>query len=135
MDQIFLANWLMPDFEENTSATEFFRPFSVLKEVRRATLWVSALGVYAARINGEKVSYPLAPGWTSYQHRVQYQTYDVTALLREKNLLSVTVAQGWRMPYGFQGVTPVKTWTTPEISGDEYALIAALRIDYADGGS
>ena len=132
-DKIFLANWLMPQFEEKTSATEFFRPFRTGGNIRSAILCVSALGVYEARINGEKVSWPLAPGWTAYQHRVQYQKYDITAYLREDNLLSVTVAQGWRMPYGFEGVTPVRAWTTPEISGDEYALIASLQIVYEDG--
>ncbi|MBR6745594.1 MAG: family 78 glycoside hydrolase catalytic domain, partial [Clostridia bacterium] len=120
-------------FEEKTSATEFFRPFRLKGAVKSAVLCVSALGVYEARINGEKISWPLAPGWTAYQHRVQYQKYDIAQYLQEENTLSVTVAQGWRMPYGFQGVTPVKTWTTPEISGDEYALIASLHIVYADG--
>ena len=133
MDKIFLANWLMPCFEEKTSATEFFRAFRIGGEVKSAELCVSALGVYEARINGKKVSFPLAPGWTAYEHRVQYQKYDITEWICEDNTLSVTVAQGWRMPYGFEGVTPVRTWTTPEISGDEYALIASLQIVYADG--
>jgi alpha-L-rhamnosidase len=133
MDKIYLASWIMPCFEEKTSATEFFRAFRTEKKIRRAHLCVSALGVYEARINGKTVSWPLAPGWTAYQHRVQYQKYDVTEWLREDNVLSVTVAQGWRMPYGFEGVTPVRAWTTPEISGDEYALIAALQIVYEDG--
>ena len=109
----------MPKFEEKTSATEFFRSFSVGKEIKRAVLCVSALGVYEAKINGKTVSWPLAPGWTAYHSRVQYQTYDITEELRAENTLSVTVAQGWRMPYGFEGVTPVKAWSTPEISGDE----------------
>lgn len=132
-DKIFSANWLMPCFEEKTSATEFFRTFRMDKKIKKAELCVSALGVYEARINAKTVSWPLAPGWTAYEHRVQYQKYDITEWLREDNVLSVTVAQGWRMPYGFEGVTPVKTWTTPEISGDEYALIASLQIVYADG--
>ena len=132
-DKIFSASWLMPCFEEKTSATEFFRAFCTEKKVKKAMLCVSALGVYEAKINGETVSWPLAPGWTAYQHRVQYQKYDVTECLREDNILSVTVAQGWRMPYGFEGVTPVRAWSTPEISGDEYALIASLHITYADG--
>ena len=134
MDRIFSANWLKPCSDQKVlAATEFFRAFSVREEIKKATLWVSALGVYSARINGEKISYILAPGWTAYEHRVQYQEYDVTTLLKEDNLLSVTVSQGWRMPYGFQGVTPVKTWKTPEIDGDEYAMIAALRIVYKNG--
>ena len=134
MDRIFSAKWIRP-FPEGKilPATEFFKSFTVHEKIKKATLWVSALGVYSARINGEKISYILAPGWTAYEHRVQYQEYDVTALLRAENTLSVTVSQGWRMPYGFEGVTPVKTWATSEIAGDEYAMIAALLINYENG--
>ncbi|MBR7160995.1 MAG: alpha-L-rhamnosidase N-terminal domain-containing protein, partial [Clostridia bacterium] len=104
MDRIFSAKWLRPFSEEKVlAATEFFRSFSVRGKIKKATLWASALGVYAARLNGTKVSYVLAPGWTAYEHRVQYQEYDVTALLREENTLSLTAAPGWRMPYGFEG--------------------------------
>ena len=125
MDRIFSANWLKPCSDGKVlAATEFFKAFSVCEKIKKATLWVSALGVYSARINGEKISYVLAPGWTAYEHRVQYQEYDVTALLKEENILSVTVSQGWRMPYGFEGVIPVKTWKTTEIDGDEYAMIS-----------
>jgi len=134
MDRIFSANWLKPCSKSKVlAATEFFKEFSVRKTVKKATLWVSALGVYSARINREKISWILAPGWTAYEHRVQYQEYDVTALLKAENTLSVTVSQGWRMPYGFEGVTPVKTWGTPEIAGDEYAMIAALLLVYESG--
>jgi len=134
MDRIFSAKWLRPFSEEKVlAATEFFRSFSVRGKIKKATLWASALGVYAARLNGTKVSYVLAPGWTAYEHRVQYQEYDVTALLREENTLSLTAAPGWRMPYGFEGTKPVKTWGTSEIAGDEYAVIAALLIAYENG--
>ena len=50
----------------------------------RARLYVTALGVYEAEINGAVVGdHVLAPGWTSYEHRLRYQTFDVTDLLRE----------------------------------------------------
>ncbi len=133
MDCIFLANWLMPSFEEKEAAAEFIRSFSTEKTVKRATLWASALGVYAARINGSKISYILAPGWTAYQHRVQYQEYDVTTLLQKENTISLTAAPGWRMPYGFEKVKIIKPWAGEEIAGNEYAVIAALLIKYEDG--
>ena len=133
MDRIFLANWLMPSYKENETASEFFRAFSVEKEVKRATLWASALGVYVLRINGKKISYILAPGWTAYHKRVQYQEYDVTALLQKENIISMTAAMGWRMPYGFEGTKPVPTWKGAEIEGNEYAVIASLLIEYTDG--
>ena len=134
MDKIFLANWLMPTYEEKEAASEFFCQFPVKKEIKKATLWVSALGVYVARINGERISYVLAPGWTAYQSRLQYQEYDVTPYLSGDNTLSVTAAPGWRMDYGF-GETKkiIKPWNGPEIQGDEYAVIAALLLEYKDG--
>ncbi len=133
MDRIYLAEWLMPSFKENEAASEFFRAFAITKKVKKATLWASALGVYVARINGEKVSFPLAPGWTAYHSRVQYQEYDVTACLKEENTLSLTAAGGWRMPYGFEQVKVIPTWAGKEIGGDEYAVIAAILIEYTDG--
>ena len=78
MDRIFSANWLMPASQGKVlAATEFRKEFSVRNKIRKATLWASALGVYSARINGKKISWILAPGWTAYEHRVQYQEYDV----------------------------------------------------------
>ena len=133
MDRIYLASWLMPSFEEKETASEFVRNFTVTKEVKRATLWASALGTYALRVNGKKISYVLAPGWTAFELRVQYQEYDVTDLIKEENTVSITAAGGWRMPYGFEGTKPVPTWKGPEIEGNEYAVIAALLLEYTDG--
>lgn len=63
----------------------------------RARLYISALGLYAASINGRRVGdLHMAPGWTSYHHRLQYQVFDVTGLLRDgKNVIGVEVAEGW----------------------------------------
>lgn len=67
------------------------------KKHTRARLYVSALGLYAASINGRRVGdLHMAPGWTSYHHRLQYQVYDVTDLLRDgRNVIGVEVAEGW----------------------------------------
>lgn len=134
MNKIYEARWIKPDFEAGESACEFFRSFHSEKAVKHAVLTVSALGVYAARINGEKISYVLAPGWTSYHHRVQYQEYDVTSLLRDgENLLSITAAPGWRMHYAALKGAVCSDWATDELAADEYAVIAALTIVYNDG--
>jgi alpha-L-rhamnosidase len=58
------------------------REFTLDKPIRRAVLFASALGVYEARLNGRRVGdHVLAPEWTDYRHRVQYQGYDVTDML------------------------------------------------------
>jgi alpha-L-rhamnosidase len=65
--------------------------------VRRAVAYVSALGLYELRLNGQRVGdHLLAPEWTDYNKRVQYQTYDVTSLLRPgANALAVQLGDGW----------------------------------------
>jgi len=96
----------------------------------RARLTVSARGLYEVRLNGVRVGdAQLAPGWTDYTRRVQYQTYDVGDLLREgENVLSATIADGWWS--GFVGFEPRR-------AGAHYGsfpqFLAELRINAADG--
>lgn len=73
------------------------RTFAVNKKVKQAFLYATALGLYEARLNGKKVGNQyLAPEWTDYHKRVQYQTYDVTAMLRQgENALGAMLADGW----------------------------------------
>jgi alpha-L-rhamnosidase len=69
----------------------------------------------------------LAPGWTSYQHRLRYQTHDVTSLLQEgANTLEVLLGNGWyRGRLGWQGQRA--------LYGDRLALLAQLEVSYDDG--
>jgi alpha-L-rhamnosidase len=73
------------------------KTFQSDKRISRATLYVTALGLYEVKLNGRRVGdHELAPEWTDYRDRVQYQTYDVTALLAKgANVLSATLADGW----------------------------------------
>ena len=78
-------------------------------------------------LNGEKVGNELfTPGWTSYNKRIQYQTYDVTNKLKERNSLGAILGDGWyRGNIGFS--------KQHSYYGDKLALIAQLRITYTDG--
>ncbi len=87
------------------------KSFSLPTAIRRATVYASALGLYELRINGRRVGNELlAPEWTSYRQRVQYQTHDVTGLLHSgENVLAAMLGEGWyagrlmampRFPYG-----------------------------------
>jgi alpha-L-rhamnosidase len=73
------------------------REFEVAGKVRRARAYVSGLGLYQLRINGQVVGADtLTPGWTHYHKRVQYQTYDVTDLLNEgANAAGALLGTGW----------------------------------------
>lgn len=97
--------------------------------VARARLYSTALGLYEAYLNGDRVGEDrLAPGWTGYRKRVQYQTYDVTALLRPGgNALGVTLAAGWYA--GSIG------WFGPHQYGEQPAVLAQLEITYTGGTS
>ncbi len=67
------------------------------KDVKSARLYASALGLYEFRINGKRVGDDcLTPGWTDYNARVQYQTYDITGMLRKgENAMGVILGDGW----------------------------------------
>ncbi|MDQ3535578.1 MAG: glycoside hydrolase family 78 protein [Bacteroidota bacterium] len=73
------------------------KTFSAEKKVKNAVLYSSALGLYEISINGKKVgNQVLAPEWTDYHTRVQYQIYNVSHLLQKGiNVISAILADGW----------------------------------------
>ncbi|MDQ3541594.1 MAG: family 78 glycoside hydrolase catalytic domain, partial [Chloroflexota bacterium] len=108
----------------------FRRAFTVTGEVASARLYATARGVYEASLNGEVVGdQVLAPGWTNYTKRQQFQTYDVTnELVDGENVLGGWVAPGWFCGYvGWQRQSRFYG-TTPQ-------LLMQLHIDYRDGTS
>ncbi|MGH3392043.1 MAG: family 78 glycoside hydrolase catalytic domain [Actinomadura sp.] len=105
------------------------RDFSLRAPVAQARLYVTAHGLYDIEINGTPVGEDvLAPGWTSYDHRLRYRTYDVTELVCEGgNAIGAMLADGWyRGRIGFGGGRSA-------VYGDRTALIAQLEIAYTDG--
>ena len=109
----------------------FRRQFATEKAIDKAELKITALGVYEAEINGHRVGdFVLAPGWTSYDHRLQVQTYDVTALLQKENDLCVTVGRG-------RFRSPMPGWLNSQDKQRRLeqpcGLIALLQITYSDG--
>lgn len=90
------AEWIRPARPTDGVCPVFKKTWSCPVPAKRATLILTALGVYEARINGERVSdYVLAPGWTAYAKRLQYQQYDITQQLCSDNTLTITVGRGW----------------------------------------
>ena len=79
------SSWITVSQDTGNICPVFRKMFAAEKAIKKAELEITALGIYEAEINGQRVSdYVLAPGWTSYDHRLQVQTYDVTALLQKK---------------------------------------------------
>lgn len=85
------------------------------------------MGIYEAELNGQKLGEQyFAPGFTSYKSYLQYQTYDVTALLTGDDTLTFTVAGGW-------AVGSFVFTRKNRVTADRQALLAELRIEYTDG--
>jgi alpha-L-rhamnosidase len=100
------------------------------KIVKNAFLTASALGIYEAYINGEKVGTQcLAPEFTDYDSHLQFQTFDVTGLLKPgANVLGASLADGW-----YAGAR----WSHPHRGGYGFfrKFIGQLQVNYIDGTS
>jgi alpha-L-rhamnosidase len=106
----------------------FRKSFAVDKKeaVHRARLYITSLGIYRVFINGREVGdHCLAPGWTSYRYRLNYQTFDVGHLLNDgTNVIAVEVAEGWYATrLGFRG-------GRRKLYGDRLAALAQLEVQY-----
>ena len=134
LDTPWQAHWITDagyDFPDKASPVpmSFRRTFSINKAVRRAWVNASALGVYELMLNGTKVGEDyFAPGFTSYEHQIQYQSYDVTAQLNDANMLTAVVAGGWAA-----GSFNYKRKN--KISADRQAFLCELHVEYEDGSA
>jgi alpha-L-rhamnosidase len=129
------AQFVTPSWEEELSKPQpaplFRTEFDLRPGVAHARLYITALGVYEAQLNGVVIGdHVLDPGWTSYHHRLRYQTFDVTRLLQEgRNAIGAFVGDGWyRGRLGFGG-------GRRNTYGKQLALLAQLEVSYADGTS
>jgi alpha-L-rhamnosidase len=102
------------------------KEFDLHGSVRRAVVSVTGLGLYELSINGRRVGdHLLAPEYTRYAKRIQYQTYDVTALVRQgRNAVGAQLGGGW--------------WTgplmcMPPLENARYCLLMRLDVELADG--
>ena len=94
--------------------------------ITRATLHATAHGVFEAYLNGNPISDDvLSPGWSSYEWRLRYRSYDVTALLQPTSVLGIALGNGWfRGQLGWSGGRAHY--------GDELAALAQLEIEFSD---
>ena len=130
MDEAWQGRWISCKKEEGRHPV-FGRAFSLSgKEPVCARLYICGLGLYSARINGSPVTEErLTPYSNDYNSWIQYQTYDVSALLKAENHIEVLLGNGWyKGRFGF-----TSTAGDGGFYGDSFLLIAELRIRYADG--
>jgi len=124
-----------------TPASYFRKEFEA-EDVVRATVRGTALGVYMLELNGERVSDErLAPGWSAYQRRLHYQTYDVTKLVRNGgNAIGGVLADGWYSGYLAYGLLTAQEGLVTGVDGRYYygtspALRVQLELELKDGST
>ena len=113
----------------NRSVVPMFRKeFTVGKNVKCATLYISGLGHYEATINGIKAGNSfLSPGWTDYEKVCLYNSYDVTQQIKSGgNLLGVVVGNGFYNINRERYRKLVIAYGYPK-------MISKLKIEYQDG--
>lgn len=124
------ASWITNRTDMGDVAPVFKKKFSVSGDISNATLAITSLGVYEAMLNGERVgAFIMAPGWTVYRERIQYQIYDVTDMLSADNMLEVSVGKGW-----YRSPMPAASERRPQTyEGKKSVLLAQLDITFTDG--
>ena len=107
----------------------FRKTFTLKGEVKKATLFASALGVFKLYLNGMPVSNDyLSPGWVDYSRKLPFVRYDITHLLQEENAVGAVLGDGWAV--GHLGSTD--TFKRNGYS-DRVEFTALIRLEYADG--
>ncbi len=113
--------------EKYSGALSFIKELNIHKDIVSAKVKVSAVGLYELHINNQKIgNRVLTPGFTSYDHRgIQYQEFDITKNLKEKNTINIMAAPGWAVGrFGFVGNTG--------LYADHISVCARFSITYTD---
>lgn len=113
--------------EQLESPIYFRREFVIKKAVKNAVIFATAQGIYDLFVDGKQISPMYAPEYTSYQHYLEYQSMDITDLLKEgKHAVGIILADGWYTgKIGLMGVG--------NQYGDCTAVAMKMRIEYEDG--
>ena len=125
------SKWITGNYKVNKKQrypVDCFRKTFRAENVTKARLYITACGLYEAKLGGQKIgNFCMAPGHTDYRKRVQYQAYDVTGLLKDgENELTFQLADGW-----YRG--SCGAWGLKNQYGTETKLLAQLEITHTDG--
>lgn len=125
----WIAKWITVDGKDSSLASPVFRKeINLKKDVRSATAYITAKGLYEASVNGSRLSnHYFMPGWTSYKNHIQYQVYPLGKQLRKgANVIGVSLGDGWyKGRIGFSN--------QQNFYGDTRALLLQIEIEYTDG--
>ena len=120
--------WIKSPVDKDGAAFIFAKTFNTVKEVENAVVSISSVGVYKAVLGGQKIGNQiLTPGYTSYDKRIQFNTYDITDKIKNENNLEITVAPGWAV--GHLGYKK----DCRNFYSDHVIAVAEIEITYTDG--
>lgn len=124
------AQWITPAMGSESPLVR--REFTVKGKVHSAVAYFTAHGVYEAYLNGRKIGDAyMAPGYTTYDRHLMYQTYDVTDMIkRGVNVVGAEIARGWYLScMGFVDRSAYK----PNFKENVWAFLGQIVITYKDG--
>ena len=126
MEEPWVGKWITTE-KEDTFHPLFVKSFEAKKGLASARLYICGLGLFTAELNGKKVGDEvLTPYYSNYHDEEQYITFDITENVKEQNRLTVSLGNGW-----FKGKFGLNNQS--DNFGDEFKLIAELRLVYEDG--
>ena len=112
------------DIEKGSGIPVFHKRFKLRDGIKRCTIHLTALGCFNLYMNGQKIGTDeLMPGWTDYEKRVLYYTYDVTDVAMQENVVAVPVSSGW-----WAGRISLDTY-----GENDTAFICVIETEYQDG--
>ncbi len=126
MSEKWSGKWITTE-ENDKFHPIFFREFKLYKKVKKARIYICGLGLYEAYLNDKKIGDELlAPLYSDYREEYQYQTYDITDMLSEKNNIDILLGNGWyKGRFGLGGFK--------ENFGDKFMVIAEIYLEFEDG--
>lgn len=124
------AKWIQDTYKSDTTGGPsplFRKTFIIRKQIKAAYLYITAHGLYEAQLNGERIGDDyFSPGFTSYNQRLQYQVYDVSASVKKgDNAIGVMLGDGWYRGYTYD--------RKKNVYGNKLALLFQLEIVYNNG--
>lgn len=125
------AKWIWFDGNNpaNYAPLPYFRKEFSAKPVARARLYAGCRGIFELHLNGKTVSPDrMSPGWSDFNTRIQYLSYDVTGLLQTgMNTLGAIVGDGWYCSY--------LSGRRRNFYGEHPELLLQLELFFADGST
>lgn len=87
-------NWVT--YPERYNSVSFKKLYHLQKAVKKATISITSMGWYNLYINSKRVDKDVfSPGYTDFNHRVQFQTYNITNKVTNQIDLVIDVGEGW----------------------------------------